>query len=291
MKSAPENNLFSPNKTLNLRGRLLDLSIPKVMGILNVTPDSFYDGGRFTTEASVLQQTEKMLNEGATFIDVGAASTRPGATEISPEEERSRAVQAIKAIHKNFPDAFISIDTYRADVADAAVQEGAALVNDVSGGSLDPAMFARVAALNVPYVLMHMRGNPQTMTQLATYENLRKDLLDYFHEKIYQLQLLGIKDVVVDPGFGFAKGPTQNFELLHHLEDFHILNKPLLVGLSRKSMIWKTLNIAPADALNGTTVLNTLALAKGAAILRVHDVKEAVQAVTLISTGKGTHNG
>jgi dihydropteroate synthase len=291
MKSAPENRLFSTNKTLNLRGRLVDLHTPKVMGILNVTPDSFFDGGRYTTEDAIVRQAEKMLQEGATLIDVGAASSRPGAPDISKEAEMSRALLAVKVILKNFPEAFVSIDTYRSAVAHAAVNEGAVLINDISGGSLDPLMFDCVAAAKVPYVMMHMKGDPQTMTKLASYENLLQEVLNYFHKKIYQLQLRGIKDVIVDPGFGFAKGPTQNFELLHQLEYLHLLNKPLLVGLSRKSMIWKTLNIAPEQALNGTTALNALALAKGAALLRVHDVKEAVETIKLITSTLASPNG
>jgi dihydropteroate synthase len=282
MKSAAESKLFSTNKTLNLRGRLIDLGIPRIMGILNITPDSFYEGSRFTTETAILKNTEKMLLDGATFIDVGGYSTRPGAEDISVEEESSRVVRAIRIILNNFPEALVSIDTFRSDVASAAVQEGAALINDVSGGSLDPAMFETVARLNVPYILMHMRGTPQTMTQHTQYENLVKEITDYFHQKIFQLHQLGVRDIIVDPGFGFAKTPTQNFELLHHLDHFRILGKPMLAGLSRKSMIWRTLSLNPEEALNGTTALNTIALLKGAGILRVHDVREAQQVVQLL---------
>lgn len=282
MKSSFENNFFSTNKTLNLNGRLIDLHSPRVMGILNVTPDSFYDGNRYSTGADILKQVEKMLRDGATFIDVGGHSTRPGAEEISVDEERKRVLQAVKNIAREFPDAFISVDTFRSEVVRAAVDEGAHLVNDVSGGSLDDTMFTTVAQLKVPYILMHMRGTPQTMTQLTVYENLVKDIMDFFHEKIFQLQQLGVKDIIVDPGFGFAKTVEQNFELLGKLDHFNILGKPVLAGLSRKSMIWRTLGITAEEALNGTTSLNTVALLKGASLLRVHDVKQAVEAINLI---------
>lgn len=253
------------------------------MGILNVTPDSFYDGARYQTDVEILQQTEKMLSEGATFIDVGAYSTRPHATDISLEEELTRALHAIRLIVKHFPEALLSIDTFRSDVAKAAVEEGAGIINDISGGDLDPKMLDVVGALKVPYIIMHMRGNPQTMTKQTHYENLIKDITDYFHQKIDQLRQRQLTDIIIDPGFGFAKTREQNFELLANLEYFSILGRPILTGLSRKSMIWKTLDIAPDDALNGTTSLNTIALLKGANILRVHDVREAIQAIRLVS--------
>ncbi|WP_079684805.1 dihydropteroate synthase [Ohtaekwangia koreensis] len=281
MKSTFENNLFSTNKTLNLHGRLVDLRTPKVMGILNVTPDSFYDGNQHSTEAAILAHAEKMVREGATFIDVGGYSTRPGAEEIPVAEELKRVLSVIKGIRRNFPETFISIDTFRSEVARAAIEEGAHLINDVSGGSLDEKMFETVASLRVPYILMHMRGTPATMTQQTNYENLLKDIIDFFHQKINMLHQLGVKDIVVDPGFGFAKTVDQNFEILNHLEHFKILGKPILAGLSRKSMIWRSLSVTPDEALNGTTSLNTIALLKGAGILRVHDVKEAMEAVTL----------
>jgi dihydropteroate synthase len=282
MKSSFENNFFSTNKTLNLNGRLIDLHTPRIMGILNVTPDSFYDGNRYTSDASILKQVEKMLADGATFIDVGGYSTRPGAEEITAEEEQKRVLKAVKNIAHEFPDAFISIDTFRSEVVRAAVDAGAHLVNDVSGGSLDDAMFKTVAELKVPYILMHMRGTPKTMTQFTVYENLVKDIIDFFHEKISMLQQLGVKDIIVDPGFGFAKTADQNFELLSRLDHFNILGKPVLAGLSRKSMIWRTLGITPEEALNGTTSLNTVALLKGASLLRAHDVKQAAEAIKLI---------
>jgi len=287
MKSDLESNFFSTNKTLNVRGRLIDLNTPKVMGILNVTPDSFYDGNRYTSESAIVKQVEKMVNEGATFIDIGAYSSRPGADDVPQDDEVRRSVEAIRLVAKNFPDAIISIDTFRSEVARRAVQEGASLVNDISGGELDQQMFSTIAQLKVPYILMHMRGNPKTMTKQTEYSNILKDIVDYFHLKVSRLHQLGVKDIVIDPGFGFSKTGQQNFELLNHLDHFKILNKALLVGLSRKSMIWKTLQTKPEDALNGTTSLNTIALMKGASILRVHDVKEAMETIKLVSALKG----
>lgn len=282
MKTAAESKLFSTKKTLNVRGRLLDLATPAVMGILNVTPDSFYDGGRLADEASLLRQAEQMLEAGATWLDVGGYSTRPGAAEVPEAEERRRVTTAIEAILKRFPQAHVSVDTFRSQVARAAVEAGAAIINDVSGGALDDQMFATVAALKVPYILMHMRGTPQTMTSRTNYQHLTVDILRELQPALYQLNQLGVTDICVDPGFGFAKTVEQNFSLLHHLDDFQTLGRPLLVGLSRKSMIWRTLHIRPDEALNGTTALHALALWKGADILRVHDVKEAVQVVSLV---------
>lgn len=258
------------------------LDSPKVMGILNVTPDSFFDGGKFMSEVDLLRQAEKLLNDGADFLDIGGYSTRPGAEDISVDEEIRRSVGSIKTVLKHFPDALISIDTFRAHVAQAAVQEGAIMVNDVSGGELDASMFEVVAKLNVPYVLMHMRGNPKTMARLTAYDDVVRSVIDFVQTKIYQLSQLGVKDIIVDPGFGFAKTREQNFEMLHKLDHFSICEKPLLVGLSRKSMVWKTLGIEPKDALNGSTALHAIALMKGASILRVHDVKECVEVVTLV---------
>ena len=259
------------------------------MGILNVTPDSFYDGGRYDSETTILEQTEKMMKHGATFIDVGGYSSRPGAEDIPMSEEIRRISIAIKSIAKNFPEAFISIDTFRSQVAKAAVQEGAAMINDISGGEQDPAMLDIVSSLQVPYVVMHMRGDPKTMNRLTQYDNLTKDVTDFLHAKIYQLNSLGIKDIIIDPGFGFAKTIEQNFYLLNSLDYLKILNKPLLVGLSRKSMIWKTLSTTPEYALNGTSCLHTLALMKGASILRVHDVQEASEVCRLFSSTTGAH--
>jgi len=278
-----QSKIFSVNKTLNVGGKLIDLSEPRVMGILNVTPDSFYDGFKYGDETSILKQVEKMVSEGADFIDVGGYSTRPGAEDISQEEELSRVMPAIKLITKKFPDTIVSIDTFRARVAKQAVEAGASLINDISGGDLDKDMFDTVASLQIPYIIMHMKGTPQTMTQEATYENLIKEIIDSFHQKIFKLHGLGVKDTLVDPGFGFAKTAQQNFELLNQLDRFHILEKPLLVGLSRKSMIWRTLKTNPESALNGTTVLNTIALIKGASLLRVHDVRQAKEAIQLVN--------
>ena len=277
-----QNNVFYTNKTLNVRGKLLDLSTPKVMGILNVTPDSFYDGGKFTGEEPVRNQVKKMLDEGASFIDVGGYSSRPGAAEISEEEEAVRVVPTIQFIIKNFPQCIISIDTFRSSTAIKAVEAGASIINDISGGEQDPRMFETVVSLDVPYILMHMRGTARTMTTLTAYSNLLKDITDYFHTKIHRLHQLGAKDIIIDPGFGFAKTAEQSFELLHHLDYFKILGQPILAGISRKSMIWKTLNTSTEGALNGTTALNAVALMKGASILRVHDVKEAVECIHLI---------
>lgn len=274
---------FNVNKTLNCAGKLIDFSIPKVMGILNVTPDSFFDGGKYNSDTEALKHVEKMLFDGATFIDVGGYSSRPGAENISVQEETERVIPVIRAIIKFFPEAVISIDTFRSEVAKAAVGEGAVVVNDISGGQLDALMFATIAALKVPYILMHMKGTPQTMTTLSTYENLIKEVIDYFHPKIARLQELGCKDIIVDPGFGFAKSIDQNFELLNNLDHLRILGKPVLAGLSRKSMIWKTLKIDTDQALNGTTSLNTIAILKGASVLRVHDVREAAEVIKLVT--------
>jgi dihydropteroate synthase len=277
-----QNNVFSTNKTLNVKGQLIDLSTPKIMGILNVTPDSFFDGNRYTNLSQALRQAEKMIGEGATFIDVGGYSSRPGAIHISAEEEIQRVIPVVKAISFNFPQAFISIDTFRSPVARQAIQEGASIINDISGGELDDQMFKTVRELQTPYILMHTRGTPQTMAALNQYENLTKEVIDYFHPKIDRLQNGGVKDIIVDPGFGFAKSGEQNFELLNQLDLLKILGKPILAGLSRKSMIWKTLNITSEEALNGTTSLHTIALLKGASILRVHDVKEASEVIKLV---------
>jgi dihydropteroate synthase len=282
-----QNTPFSTNKTLNIHGRLIDLNIPRVMGILNVTPDSFYDGGRYMSEGALIGQTEKMLTEGADFIDVGGYSSRPGASEIPEAEEKQRVVQSVSSILKRFPGTIISVDTFRSTVAEAAVGEGAQMINDISGGALDEAMFRTVARLKVPYILMHMKGNPQTMKDEAQYADIMKEVLDYFHRRIFALQQLEVTDIIIDPGFGFAKNIAQNFQLLGNLEKFSLLGKPMLVGLSRKSMIWKTLDIDATAGLNGTTALNTMALLKGADILRVHDVKEAREAVKLFTSLQG----
>jgi len=281
VKSGNPINLRS--ETINIRGKLIDLSIPRIMGILNVTPDSFYDGDKFMTENSILNQVEKMLAEGASFIDVGGYSSRPDAVDIPEKEEISRSVNAVKLIAKKFPAAILSIDTFRSEVARQAVLDGASMINDISAGELDEKMFTTVAQLKVPYVIMHMRGTPQTMKTLTEYENIIKEITNYFHQKILVLHALGVHDIIIDPGFGFAKTIEQNFQLLSHLDHFKILGKPILAGLSRKSMIWKTLGTSPAGALNGTTAVNMTALLKGATILRVHDVKEAVEVIKLFT--------
>lgn len=269
-------------KTLNLGGRLVDLSTPLVMGILNLTPDSFYSGSRFQAGSDALiEKAGQMLHEGAVLLDVGGYSTRPGAADVPESEEKDRVLPVIEAVKKAFPAAFISIDTFRARVASEAVRAGASLVNDVSGGTLDTDMFETVAGLRVPYVLMHMRGTPQTMNQYTQYSDLIEDVISEINTKLAHLRALGVVDVILDPGFGFAKTVSQNFELLNSLEKLHVLNAPLLVGLSRKSMVWRSLGGTAHEALNGTTVLNTIALQKKIHLLRVHDVKEAVEAIKL----------
>jgi dihydropteroate synthase len=257
------------------------------MGILNITPDSFYGVSRVEGTDAVVRKAGDMLTQGATFLDMGGYSSRPGAADISVEDERARVVPAIEAVLKAFPEAFISVDTFRAEVARAAVEAGACMVNDISGGSLDEAMFATIASLQIPYVLMHMRGTPQTMTSLTQYKNLLPEMFAYFQQKIFQLRQLGVKDIILDPGFGFAKTPDQNYQLLRNWDYFKPLSLPVLAGLSRKSLIHKKLQISVEDALNGTTVLNTIALMKGADILRVHDVKEATEAVKLFVLYRG----
>lgn len=272
--------------TLNCKGTLIDLATPKVMGILNITPDSFYDGGNLTNERLILAQAEKMLKQGATFLDIGGYSSRPGADEVSEKEELLRVVPAVESILKQFPNALISIDTFRSKVAKKCVEVGAVMVNDISAGYLDSNMKKTVAQLKVPYVMMHMKGNPKTMNSLADYYNVTKEVLFYFSEKLAEARALGMNDMIVDPGFGFAKTRQHNFELLNHLELFKSLEVPLLVGISRKSMIYKTLQTSPEEALNGTTALHSIALLKGASILRVHDVKEAIECVTLLENFK-----
>lgn len=268
--------------TLNCKGRLLVINQPLVMGIINVTSNSFYSGSRKPLLADVLRQAEKMIKEGAAIIDIGGQSTRPGSEEIGVEEELSRVINAIDAISRRFPESFISIDTYHSKVAAEAVSAGASLVNDISSGTLDEQMIQVVAALHVPYIVMHMRGTPKTMQQYATYYNVVLEVLDFFIKKTEECRGAGINDIIVDVGFGFAKTIAHNFTLLQNLSIFKLLKKPLLVGLSRKATIYKTLGVTPEEALNGTSVLNTVGLQNGANILRVHDVKEAVEAVKLI---------
>ena len=268
--------------TLNCNGRLLVINKPIVMGILNSTPDSFYTASRLQTEDSILQQAAEMLNEGATILDMGGQSTRPGSERITAEEEAARVLPAIELVHKKFPEAFISVDTYYAAVAVQAVAAGACIVNDISGATMDEDMLSTVGKLNVPYICMHMKGRPETMQHDPVYENVTREVLDFFIQQTEQCRQQGINDVIIDPGFGFGKTIMHNFQLLKELNVFKMLERPILAGLSRKGTIYKTLHITAEEALNGTTVLNTIALLNGANILRVHDVKDAVEAITLV---------
>jgi dihydropteroate synthase len=276
-----KDTFFRKKETLNAGGWFVDLSSPKVMGIINLTPDSFYAGSRKPGVDSALLQAEKMLNEGATFLDLGAYSSRPGATDISEQEETDRLIPVVEAIADAFPNAFLSIDTFRAKVAEAAIDARAHIINDISGGQLDENMFATVARLHVPYILMHLKGNPQNMQQQAHYEDIFAEVYDYFVDKYYQLKQLGVLDVIIDPGFGFAKKPEHSFALMSRLQDFNVLQLPILAGVSRKKMIYGLLGGTADDALNGTTALNTIALTKGVSILRVHDVKEAIETIKI----------
>lgn len=271
-------------KYLNVNGSLLDLSVPQVMGILNVTPDSFYSGSRMQTEADIAARARQILDEGASIIDIGAYSSRPQAEHISPEEEIRRLRVGLEIVNRNHPDAVVSVDTFRAQVAEYCVKEhGVAIINDIAAGEMDTQMFETVARLGVPYVMMHMQGTPQSMQREPHYENLLREVFLYFARKVQQLRDLGVKDIVLDPGFGFGKTLDHNYELMAHLEEFSIFELPLLVGVSRKSMIYRLLGGTPQDALNGTTVLDTIALMKGANILRVHDVREAVETVKIVT--------
>ncbi|WP_421893617.1 dihydropteroate synthase [Marinoscillum sp.] len=278
-----KSNTLTAQKSINIKGTLLDLTVPKVMGILNVTPDSFYEGSRQQTITDLLRSAEKMLNEGATFLDIGGYSTRPGADEIEEKEEINRILEPIRQVASRFPDAVISIDTFRSEVAIEAINAGAHIVNDISAGMLDGRMLESVGWMGVPYIAMHMRGTPQDMKHHTEYEDLLGEVTHFFSERISAAKSAGIKDVIIDPGFGFAKTVEQNFYLLNRVEYLKHLSHPLLIGVSRKSMVYKTLNIEAEAALNGTTVLNTVALLKGTSILRVHDVKEAVEAVKLVN--------
>ena len=254
------------------------------MGILNITPDSFFGGSRYNTDEEIIFAARRMLDEGAAILDVGGYSSRPGAAEITKEEERKRVIRAIRLVKSDFPDAVISVDTFRSDIAlEAVLDAGADMINDISGGEADSKMFSAVVRVNVPYIMMHMKGAPATMQNNAVYDDIVADILKYFSEKIFRLRTAGVKDIIIDPGFGFAKTTDHNFELMSRLEDLGIAGLPIMVGISRKSMIWKTLDITPDEALNGTTALHAVALLKGADILRVHDIKEAVEAVRLVA--------
>lgn len=271
---------------INCKGNLIDLTSPKVMGILNITPDSFYDGGKYKDEIAIINQVDKMLVEGATFIDVGAYSSRPGAAHISEEEELKRILPVIDLLIKNFPEIIISVDTFRSKIAKETINAGAALVNDISGGTMDKAMFTTVSKLQVPYILMHMLGTPQNMQKNPIYDDVTKEIISFFAEQIFKLHQLKLNDVIIDVGFGFGKTITHNFEILKNLELFKSLDAPILAGVSRKSMLYKTLDISAQEALNATTSANTIALLNGANILRVHDVKEAVEAVKIVNQVK-----
>ncbi|HEX5001087.1 MAG TPA: dihydropteroate synthase [Bacteroidia bacterium] len=265
----------------NCKGRLLDLSTPLIMGILNVTPDSFYDGGKFTDLKAIVAHAGTMIRQGAAIIDIGAQSTRPGADKISPKKEASRLLPALEAVLDKFPQALVSVDTFYADVAQKAVEKGASIINDISGGSFDPEMFQAAGALQVPYILMHMKGEPATMQEKPKYKNVTEEVFTFFADTLPALQKAGVRDTILDPGFGFGKTTQHNFQLLNDLNLFQQLDKPILAGLSRKSLTYKTLGLKPEEALNGTTALNMVALQNGAGLLRVHDVKEAIQTVKL----------
>ena len=272
---------------INVNGKLMDLSEPQVMGILNVTPDSFYAGSRAETERDITQRIHQIVNEGASIIDIGAYSSRPNAQHISAEEEMSRLRTGLELIRKHHPEAIVSVDTFRADIARMCVEEyGVAIINDISAGNMDEQMFPTIARLGVPYIIMHMKGTPQNMQENPHYDHFLKEIFYYFSEKVQKLRDLGAKDIIIDPGFGFGKTIEHNYELMNHLEEFHLFELPILVGISRKSMIYKLLGITPEEALNGTTALNTIALTKGAHILRVHDVKEAVETIRIVEKMK-----
>ena len=270
--------------TINCAGKLIDLSIPKIMGILNITPDSFYDGGRYSSDKKILDHVEKMIIDGAIFIDIGAYSSRPGGVDINENEELKRIIPALELVNKKFPEIIISIDTFRSKVAEACLNSGASIINDISASQLDEKMMETISKYNVPYIIMHMKGNPQNMMDKSNYDDMLQEMIKYFSKKINQAISYKINDIIIDPGFGFAKNIKQNYDLLNHLDLLKILDKPIMVGISRKSMIYKSLDSTPEEALNGTTVLNTVALIKGASILRVHDVKEANECIKLIGS-------
>jgi dihydropteroate synthase len=278
----PKNTFFSRKLTIKCRGEVVDLSIPKVMGVLNLTPDSFYDGGRYDSKEKIFFHAQKMVNEGCDILDIGACSTRPGAEEVTENEEIKRLKPVIELIKLKFPELIISIDTYRSEVARIMVNDYSAdIINDISSGDMDEKMLETIASLNVPYIMMHMQGTPRIMQQNPEYKNVVQEVIQYFAEKISKTKLIGISDIIIDPGFGFGKTINHNYQLLKYLSDFRIFELPILVGLSRKSMIYKVLGSSPDDSLNGTTVLNSLALAGGATILRVHDVSEAKETIRL----------
>ena len=273
-------------KSINCLGKLIDLDTPRVMGVLNLTPDSFYDGGKYQSEKQILKQVEKMLVEGATFIDLGAYSSRPGASHVSEEVERERLLPTLRMILKEFDKALVSVDTFRSQIARESIEEGAALINDISAGQLDPEMFPTMSRLQVPYIIMHMRGTPQNMQSQVDYEDLVKEIIYYFSEKIFELRKLGLNDIIIDPGYGFSKTLDQNYELLGKSELLGALDLPVLTGVSRKSMLYKLLGTGPEEVLAATVAAQVIALLKGTSILRVHDVKEAVQAIQIVEKTK-----
>jgi dihydropteroate synthase len=283
-KETTQDTFFLKKNTINCKGKLVNLDELAVMGILNLTPDSFFDGGKHNNEQIIVNEVKKMLDDGANIIDIGGYSSRPGAKDVSETEELNRVLPIIELLVNEFPEIIISIDTFRSEVAKQAINTGAAIINDISAGNMDEKMFATVKELQVPYIIMHMQGTPETMQENPTYNNVTLDVIDFFAEKVNKLNKLGVNDIIIDPGFGFGKTVEHNYELLNNLEQFEILEAPILVGFSRKSMINKVLNTTPKEALNGTTTLNTLALSKGANILRVHDALEAKQVVQLYNT-------
>ena len=282
-----KDTLFNRKLTINCKGRLLDFSVPKVMGILNVTPDSFYDGNKFNSLAKINDHVKRMIHEGAAIIDIGAFSSRPGAENIDEKEELNRLIPVLENLRIDFPDIFISVDTFRSSIAKTVVEEfNVDIINDISAGELDPKMFDTIAGLEIPYIIMHMKGNPQNMQNSPEYNDLIKEVIDYFTHKTEQLTKLGIKDIIIDPGIGFGKTIEHNYRLMHALPVFSMFKVPVLTGVSRKSLIYKLLNISPGESLNGTTVLHTLALLNKADILRVHDVKEAVEVINIVEKYK-----
>jgi len=279
-----DQSYFHKKLSINLAGELIDLSSPIVMGILNVTPDSFYDGGKYVSEKHIVERALEILEEGGKIIDIGAYSTRPGAKDIPVEEELKRLIPAVKAVRSNFPEAAISLDTFRSEVAKIIVSEfGACFINDISGGTMDDKMFETIASLRVPYILMHMKGTPDNMQLNPVYSDVVKDIIAFFSKQVERLKLLGVNDVIIDPGFGFGKLSVHNYDLMNRLDSFKVFQLPLMVGVSRKAMIWRLLEISPEESLSGTIALNTTALLGGADILRVHDVKEAVQVCKIVS--------
>ena len=282
MKLQHKKTSFSPKKTINCKGNLISFDKPLVMGIVNLTPDSFFDGGKFQNIGEIINYIDKILVQGADIIDIGAVSTRPGAKEVSMQEEENRLIPVLKKVSSMFPSAIISVDTFRSQMAKKAVENGASIINDISAGNFDKEMFSVISQLQVPYIIMHINGIPQNMQDNPKYDNVTKEVIEYFAEKVERLKKMGVNDIIIDPGFGFGKTVEHNYELLKNLEYFSVFELPIMVGFSRKSMINRVLNISPEGALNGTTVLNTYSLNKGANILRVHDVREAVELVKII---------